>query len=102
METPLVIYTGLMIHAKTRQMGLIDKLASRGMCISYERTQEISTSLANSVCAQFERAGVVCPSYLKSGVFTAWAVDNIDHNQSSRNAMASFHGTAISIMQKQE
>ena len=79
-ETPLVIYTGLMIHAKTRKRGLIDKLFSRGLCISYERIQEISTCLANSVCSQFERDGCVCPSRLKSDVFTVGAVDNIDHN----------------------
>ena len=35
----------------------------------------------------------------ESDVYTAGAVDNIDHNPSSQNAMASFHGTAISIMQ---
>ena len=98
-EPPLVIYTGLMIHAKTRQRGIIDKLSSHGMCISYERIQEISTSLANSVCAQFDRDGCVCPSTLKGDVFTAGAVDNIDHNPTARNAMDSFHGTAISVLQ---
>ena len=36
-ETPLVIYTGLMIHAKTRQRGLLDKLSRHGLCISYDR-----------------------------------------------------------------
>ena len=98
-EPPLVIYTGLMIHAKTRQRGIIDKLSSHGMCISYERIQEISTSLANSVCAQFDRDGCVCPSTLKGDVFTAGAVDNIDHNPTARNAMDSFHGTAIHVLQ---
>jgi hypothetical protein len=98
-ETPIVIYTGLMIHAKTRQRGLIDKLSSHGLCISYERTQEISTSLANSVCAQFDRDGCVCPSTLKGDVFTVGAVDNLDHNPTARNAMDSFHGTAISVLQ---
>lgn len=98
-ETPLVIYTGLMIHAKTRQRGLLDKLSSRGLSISYERTKEISTNLGNAVCAQFDRDGCVCPTTLKSDVFTVGAVDNIDHNPSARNAMDSFHGTAISMLQ---
>ena len=36
---------------------------------------------------------------MKSDVFTVGAVDNIDHNPTSQNAMGSFHGTAISIIQ---
>lgn len=98
-ETPLAIYTGLMIHAKTRKKGLIEKLSSRGLCISYERIQEIISGLASSVCLQYERDGCVCPSRLKKDLFTVGAVDNIDHNPSARNAMESFHGTAISIIQ---
>lgn len=98
-ENPLVIYTGLMIHAKTRQKALVDKLSQRGLCISYDRVKEINANLANSVCAQFDRDGCVCPSTLKKNIFTVGAVDNIDHNPSARNAMDSFHGTAISIIQ---
>ncbi|MEW8547628.1 MAG: hypothetical protein AB2693_29320, partial [Candidatus Thiodiazotropha sp.] len=98
-ETPLAIYTGLMIHAKTRQRGLIDKLFSRGLCISYERINEIKSALTNSVCMQYERDGCVCPSRLKSNLFTVGAVENIDHNPSARDAMESFHGTAISVIQ---
>ena len=98
-ETPLAIYTGLMIHAKTRKRGLIEKLFSRGLCISYERIKEIKSALANSVCMQYERDGCVCPSRLKNDLFTVGAVDNIDHNPSARNAMESFNGTAISVIQ---
>jgi hypothetical protein len=32
-------------------------------------------------------------------VFTVGAVDNLDHNPTARNAMDSFHGTAISVLQ---
>ena len=56
-------------------------------------------ALSNSLCAQFDRDGLVCPTKLKTDVFTAGAVDNIDHNQTARNAMDSFHGTAISMVQ---
>lgn len=98
-ETPLAIYTGLMLHAKTRQRGVIEKLSSRGLCISYDRVQEIGKQLASEVCTQFERDGCVCPALMKGDLFTVGAVDNIDHNPSARNAMDSFHGTAISLMQ---
>ncbi len=59
----------------------------------------LSTTLGNSVCEQYEQNGVVCPSILRSRVFTTYAVDNIDHNPSSRTARDSWHGTAISATQ---
>ena len=96
---PLVKYTGLMIHSQTRQRGLICDHSSHGPCISFERTQEISITMENNVCAQVDRDGCVCPSRLRSYVFSAGAVDNIDYNPSVRNAMDSVHGTAISIHQ---
>ena len=37
--------------------------------------------------------------YLRKGLYTAAAIDNIDHNPSSTTATGSLHGTAISIMQ---
>ena len=98
-ETPLAIYLGLMLHAKTRQRTVIDKLSSRGLCISYDRIKEINTSLVSSVCAQFGRDNCVCPSTLKCDLFTVGAVDKIDHNPSARNAMDPFHGTAIYLLQ---
>jgi len=58
---------------------------------------QISADLGNSVCAQFEADGVVCPSKLKTSLFTTGSVDNIDHNPSSRTVKDSFHGTAISL-----
>ena len=88
-----------MIHAKTRKRGLIDELFSSGLCISYKKIKEIKSALANSLCMQYERDSCVCPSRLKGDLFTVGAVDNIDHNPSARNAMESFHGTAISAMQ---
>ena len=98
-ETPLPIYTSLLLHAKTRQKDLINKLSEYGICISYSRTMAISTQLANSVCKRFDEEECVCPPKLKKNVFSIGAFDNIDHNPSARTAKDSFHGTAISIMQ---
>ncbi|KAK3740395.1 hypothetical protein QZH41_000916 [Actinostola sp. cb2023] len=98
-ECPLPIYVGLKIHGLTRARNLIDALFDLGLCISYDRVLNISTDVANSVCARFERDGVVCPPKLRSGLFTTAAVDNIDHNPSSTTARDSFHGTAISLAQ---
>ncbi|KAK3736786.1 hypothetical protein QZH41_011732 [Actinostola sp. cb2023] len=98
-ETPLAIYTGLLIHAKTRSRDLIETMHSLGISISYDRVLAISTALGNELCRRYEEDNVVCPPNLRLGVFTTSAVDNIDHNPTSTTARDSFHGTGISIFQ---
>ena len=70
-----------------------------GLCISYDRMMYISNSLANTACEQFEKYRIVCPPVLRKNIFTTFAVDNIDHNPSSRDAKDSWHGTASSVTQ---
>ena len=98
-ETPLCVYLGLSVHAQTRKKHLVEMLFNLGISISYDRVLAISTQLANSVCIRFHEENVVCPTKLRDGLFTTSAIDNIDHNPSSRTAKASFHGTGISIFQ---
>ncbi|VDI50438.1 Hypothetical predicted protein [Mytilus galloprovincialis] len=98
-EPPLPIYLGLLLHAETRKRGLIDKMYSLGLSLSYDRIMNLSTALGNSICEAFNIENVVCPAKLRSGVFTTAAVDNIDHNPSSTTAQGSLHGTAISLFQ---
>ena len=98
-ECPLPVYTALKIHGETRKRGLVDEMHKLGLCISYDRVMDISTDLANSVTAQFEQDGVICPPKLRKDVFTTAGIDNIDHNLSSTTASYSFHGTAISLVQ---
>ena len=40
-ETPLPVYTGLLLHAKTRKRKLVDKLHDLGLCISYSRVMAL-------------------------------------------------------------
>ena len=98
-ESPHPIYAALKIHGATRDRSLIDAFYKVGICISYDRVLPISTDIANSVIARYEREAVVCPSKLHKGLFTTAAVDNIDHNPSSTIYQDSFHGTAISLVQ---
>ena len=98
-ETMLPLYLGLLVHGKTRKRDLVDILHERGLCISYNRVLQISSDIANSVITQFEESGVVCPTFLKTNVFTTGNLDNIDHNTSSNTSKDSFHGTAISLTQ---
>ena len=99
-ETPLPIYIGMTLDAKTRSRDLVDTLHDLGLCVSYDRVLAISTSLGNSVCRQYHQDNVVCPPNLRKGIFTISAVDNIDHNTSSTTASDSFHGTGISVFQQ--
>ena len=98
-ETPLVIYVGLLLFAKTRKRQLIDTLHQHGICISYDRVLEISSQLGTALVIRFTEEGVVCPSVLHKGLFTTAALDNIDHNPSATTAKSSFHDTGISLFQ---
>ena len=98
-ETPLPIYVGMTVHAKTRSRELVEILHDLGMSISYDRVLAISTDLGNDVCRRYTAEGAVCPFNLRSQLFTTAAVDNIDHNPSSTTARDSFHGTGISLFQ---
>ena len=60
---------------------------------------ESSITLGNNLLTRYNTTKIVCPSTLKSSVFTAAALDNIDHNPSSTTAEGSFHGTEISLFQ---
>ncbi|KAK3730385.1 hypothetical protein QZH41_004674 [Actinostola sp. cb2023] len=98
-ETPLPIYVGLSIHAKTRSRDLVENMHDLGLSVSYDRVLAISTDLGNEVCRRYKDEGAVCPSNLRLDLFTTAAVDNIDHNPSSTTAHDSFHGTGISLFQ---
>ena len=101
-ETPLSIYIAFLVHSETRSRALIDKLHDHELCISYHRMLTLSTSIGNTVCSQFERDNIVSPSILRLHLFTTHAVDNVDHNPSSRSAKDSFNGTAITTTQHLE
>ena len=98
-ETPLPVYIGLYIHARTRKREVIDTMFDLGLSVSYDRVLEISAAMGNRVCEQYHSDAVVCPPNLNQGLFTTAAVDNIDHNTSSTTATSSFQGTGISIFQ---
>jgi len=98
-ETPLPIYVGLLMHARTRRRDLIESLFGLGLSISYDRVMEISTAMNNYVCEQYCSENVVCPRNLHEGLFITAAIDNIDHNPSSTTTKDSFHGTGISLFQ---
>ena len=77
-ETPVPIYVGLTVHARSRKRDLIDTLFDLGLSISYDRVMEISTAMNNRICEQYHSDHVVCPPNLQQGLFVTAAIDNID------------------------
>ena len=98
-ETLLSIYIVFLLHSNTRSCTLVDMFYHLGLCISYDHMLTFSTNLGNSICAQIEEDGIVCPASLRFRILSTFTVDNIDHNPSSRTATDSWHGTAISATQ---
>eukprot|EP00794_Sanderia_malayensis_P013411 gene13411-14786_t len=101
-ETPLPIYLGMMLHAKTRKPSITDKLAKLGLSISSDRVDNLKSKLTASLCKKYGDHDLVCPPCLQEGLFTTAAVDNIDHNATSTTAQQHFHGTGISVFQHPE
>ena len=95
LEPPLLLYLGLNVHTLTRSKKVVMELHHLGLSVSYNRVLQVENELANSVCQDFKKKGVVCPSQLRKGLFTVAAIDNIDHNPSSNTAKFSFHGTGM-------
>ena len=60
-ETQLSIYVGLGLHTETRKKKLVDKFYRLGLSITYDRVMQLSGHLGNSLCAQFEEEGDMCP-----------------------------------------
>jgi hypothetical protein len=102
LETPFPLFTGLLIHAKTRKKGLLNTFAHKGSSVSYKRVQDVQLNITKQLCKKYNKDGFVCPPSLKEEVFTTAAVDNIDHDPSSTTTTKSFHGTSISIFQHLE
>lgn len=98
-EPPLPLYIGLNIHTQTRCKKLIMEMYELGLSISYDRVLQLENQLANAVCDDIDKKGIVCPTQLRKGLFTVGALDNLDHNPSSTTAKDSFHGTGISLFQ---
>lgn len=64
-ETPLPIYRGLTVHAKTRSRDLVDTFHELGLSVPYDRVLAVSTDLKNSVCMQYHQDNAVCPPSLR-------------------------------------
>ena len=60
-ETHVVIYNSLKIYYTVRSRVLIDHFFSLGICLSYQRVQDITKNLYNSMRRQFHEDNVLVP-----------------------------------------
>ena len=65
-ETPLPIYVGTMMHAKTRKWELVDQLYDLGWSISYDHVLDISPELNNKICHYYSTQNAVSPPSLNN------------------------------------
>ena len=99
-ETPIPVYIGMSIYARTRKRYLTEILHDSGISVSYDRVLEISAQLGEAVVTKYVQDGVVCLPRMRKNLFTTSAFNNIDHhNPTATTASTSFHGTSISIIQ---
>ena len=101
-ETPLPIYIGLMVHNCSLKKSVVEKMNHLGLCISYDRVQQIEATVTNVLCDSYRSSGAVVPLTLSTDIFTTAAIDNIDHNTSSSTATESFHGSSVTVIQHPE
>ena len=74
-------------------------LYEHDLAISYDRVLEITAQLGEAAVSKYVEDGLVCPTFLRRWLFTAAAIDNIEHNPTETTAATSFHGTSISVFQ---
>ncbi|KAG9355080.1 hypothetical protein JZ751_001793 [Albula glossodonta] len=86
---------GRSVYGKRKSL-LVELLHEHSISISHDRVLEISAQLEGATIKKYIADGIVCPPVLRRELFTAAAMDNIDHNPT---AATSFHGTTISILQ---
>ena len=60
-------------------------LHDHGLSIPYDRVPDISAQLGDAAVARYVEEGVVCLPILRKGLFSTSAMDNIDHNPSSKH-----------------
>lgn len=99
-EPPLAVFLALKLHSQTRSKKLVELLHKYALSVSYKKVLSIESRFAQAIAEQTRNnADIVCPTNLHQHIFTVAALDNLDHNPTSRTASSSFHGTGISIFQ---
>lgn len=99
-KPPLPVFLAMKLHSETRSKKLVNLLHQYALSVSYKEVLNIETKFAQAIADHTSKNNnLVCPTNLRQHIFTVAALDNLDHNPTSRTASSSFHGTGISIFQ---
>ena len=70
------------------------------MALSYNRVMDFTREISAVMMELFSRSGErALPSAVRTGLFTVFAVYNVDKNASAVSAQKHFHGTSGTILQ---
>ena len=96
-KTAKQIGTVIHIMKQTRSKHTVTLLSRFGNCISYTDTQRYITSVAKEVAEQEQDTGFFVPSnmHMHMGVFTQFAVDNLDFHENSLVGKTTYGTTHI-------
>ena len=97
-QMPKHVALGLHILRQTRSRELVTILNRFGHCISYIEAQRYITAMANKVEQETNTRGVFIPSNIRPGVFTQFALDNLDFQMDNINGKT-LHATTHNIYQ---
>ncbi len=101
-ESPLAVFLPLQLHSQTRSKKLVELLHQYCLSVSYKRMLTIEIGYAQATAERAHAKAdkiIVCHSNLHHKILLVAALDNLDHNPTSRTATSSFHGTGISMFQ---
>jgi len=77
----------------------VDKLNNLGLCVSYDRVQEIEATVTNWKCNIYNSLGHVVQIVCLKAFSQTTPINNIDHNPSSSTANEAFHGSSVTVIQ---
>lgn len=97
-RTPLSIGLAFDIYNETRSKTQMTKMNRLQQSISYDSFHRILTSVYNNVIAIKEEKGIYVPPNMRHGVFTHFAMDNIDWNEKTADG-STYHATSAVMIQ---
>ena len=73
-----------------------------GHCSSYEKIEQVETSLANENLARADLTGVLIPTNISPGAFIQMAADNNDINEETIDGKNTTHATTLAMYQRKQ
>ena len=92
---------GMHVYYRTRSKELLDCLSNLNLSITYDKTLQIQTSMANAVCKVIdENNGSFIPPSVNKEKRVFFAIDNTDFKNDTPNGKGEFRGTGMIICQR--